>query len=177
LDSYAEKANGNYLKAKRRLRWYARAGEPWHAEGGAWHAWLEIKARQGSLGFKRRKRLHLLGPSPLDGLHPEELGAIAQQHLGSPWRPTCWLSYSRIRLRSPDGMSRVSVDRDLRVLWVTSWVPRRPSLTGPPIFVVEVKGPSATVHPGLLTLIVRHGRKRAVSKYALCLEYARGGAT
>jgi hypothetical protein len=43
--------------------------------------------------------------------------------------------------------------------------------------VVEVKGPTAMVHPALSTLIVRHARKRAVSKYALCLEYARGGAS
>jgi hypothetical protein len=63
------------------------------------------------------------------------------------------------------------------VQWVAGWVPTRPFGAGPPIFVVEVKGPTATVPGGLSTLIARHARKRAVSKYTLCLEYARGGAS
>ncbi len=176
LASYAEKANGDYLKAKLRLRWYERPGVPQPAMGGPWTAWLEVKIRQGSRGFKRRKRLELRGLSPLGGLDPENLRAVVETHVGSPWRPTCWLSYARARLRWPDGVSRVSVDRDLRVEWVASWVPTRLFGTGPPIFVVEVKGPARVVPPGLSTLIVRHARKRAVSKYALCLEYARGGA-
>jgi hypothetical protein len=176
LASYAEKANGDYLKTKLRLRWYARSAQRRQADGGAWTAWLEVKIRQGARGTKRRKVLHLPGPSPLEGLDPEALGAIVQRHLGSSRRPTCWLSYSRTRLRGPDGLTRVSVDRDLRVEWVASWVPTRPSGVGPQVFVVEVKGPTAAVHPALSTLIVRHARKRSVSKYALCLEYARGGA-
>jgi hypothetical protein len=177
LASYEEKANGNYLKAKLRLRWYERPGVPEPATGGPWTAWLELKIRQGSHGFKRRKRLELPKPSPLNGLDPENLRPIVETHLGSPWRPTCWLSYSRARRRWLDGVSRVSVDRDLRVQWVAGWVPTRPFGAGPPIFVVEVKGPTATVPGGLSTLIARHARKRAVSKYAVCLEYARGGAS
>jgi hypothetical protein len=177
LASYAEKANGDYLKTKLRLRWYARSAARRHADGGAWTAWLEVKQRQGSRGMKRRRALQLPGPSPLEGLDPEALGRIVQQHLGSARRPTCWLSYARTRLRGPDGLTRVSVDRDLRVEWVASWVPTRPAGAGPPVFVVEVKGPTAAVPPALSTLIARHARKRPVSKYALCLEYARGGAT
>ena len=177
LASYEEKANGDYLKAKLRLRWYAQPGEPTRVARGTWTAWLEIKLRQGSRGMKRRKRLELPGPSPLEGLDPEKLGAIVREHLGSPRRPTCWLSYSRTRLRGPDGMTRLSIDRDLRVEWVASWLPTRPSGAGPRVFVVEVKGPIGVVPPGLSPLIVRHARKRAVSKYALCLEHARGGAS
>jgi hypothetical protein len=176
LASYREKANGEYLKAKLRLRWYAQPGEPARAAGDAWTAWLEVKLRRGSRGVKRRKRLELPGPSPLAGLDPEKLGAIVREHLGSPRRPTCWLSYSRTRLRGPDGTTRLSIDRDLRVEWVASWVPTRPHGAGPPVFVVEVKGPTGAVHPGLSFLIARHARKRALSKYALCLEHARGGA-
>jgi hypothetical protein len=63
------------------------------------------------------------------------------------------------------------------VEWVAGWVSGRPAGPGPSVFVVEVKGPTASVPPALSTLIVRHARKRAVSKYALCLEHARGGAT
>jgi hypothetical protein len=176
LASYAEKANGDYLKTKLRLRWYARSAARPPADGGAWTAWLEVKQRQGSRGLKRRRMLHLPGPSPLEGLDPEALSRIVQQHLGSARRPTCWLSYTRTRLRGPDGLTRVSVDRELRVEWVARWVPTRPAGAGPPVFVVEVKGPSAAVHPALAALIGRHARKRPVSKYALCLEYARGGA-
>jgi hypothetical protein len=177
LASYAEKANGDYLKTKVRLRWYSRSTERGRAGDRPWTAWLEVKTRKGSLGAKRRRLLHLPGPSPLEGLDPEALGAIVQRELASARRPTCWISYSRTRLRGPDDVSRISVDRDLRVEWVASWVPTRPAGPGPAIFVVEVKGPTAAVHPALSTLIVRHARKRAVSKYALCLEYARGGAS
>jgi hypothetical protein len=67
--------------------------------------------------------------------------------------------------------------RARRVEWVAREVPTRPAGAGPPVFVVEVKGPTAAVHPALAALIGRHARKRPVSKYALCLEYARGGAT
>ena len=176
LASYEEKANGDYLKAKLRLRWYARPGGPTRLAGDTWTAWLEIKVRRGSRGLKRRKRLQLPGPSPLEGLDPEKLGAIVREHLGSPRRPTCWLSYSRTRLRGPDGVTRLSIDRDLRVEWVATWVPTRPSGPGPRVFVVEVKGPTGAVHPGLSSLIVQHARKRAVSKYTLCLDHARGGA-
>jgi hypothetical protein len=180
LASYREKANGDYLKAKLRLRWYSRPGSanrPAAGDRGGWTAWLEIKVRQGALGGKRRKLLRLPGPSPLDGLDPERLAAVVREHLGSLRRPTCWLSYSRTRLRGPDGTSRVAVDRDLRVEWVAGWVGARKTGAGPPVFIVEVKGPVRTVHPGLSALIARHARKRSVSKYALCLEHARGGAT
>jgi hypothetical protein len=176
LASYEEKANGDYLKAKLRLRWYGRPGAR-PARGEPWTAWLEVKLRQGSRGFKRRKRLDLPGPSPLEGLDPEALRPIVETEVGSPWRPTCWLSYARARRRWPGGDSRISVDRDLRVEWVAGWVSGRPAGPGPSVFVVEVKGPTAAVPPALSTLIVRHARKRAVSKYALCLEHARGGAT
>jgi hypothetical protein len=175
LASYAEKANGDYLKNKLRLRWYAEPGERGPKTGHDWTAWLEVKTRAGSRGVKRRKLLRLPGPSPREGLDPEALGAVVQEHLGSARRPTCWVSYSRTRLWGPDGVTRLSVDRDLRVEWVARWIPSHWFGATPPVFVVEVKGDTAAVHPALSTLIVRHARKRALSKYALCLDYARGG--
>ena len=175
LASYAEKANGDYLKTKLRLRWYAEPGVRAPRSGRDWTAWLEIKARTGSRGVKRRKLLRLPGPSPLDGLDPEALGAVVQEHVGSSRRPTCWVSYSRTRLWGPDGATRLAVDRDLRVEWVARWIPSHWLGATPPVFVVEVKGDTAAVHPALSTLILRHAQKRALSKYALCLDYARGG--
>jgi VTC domain len=166
LASYAEKANGDYLKNKLRLRWYAEPGERGPKTGHEWTAWLEVKTR---------KLLRLPGPSPREGLDPEALGAVVQEHLGSARRPTCWLSYSRTRLWGPDGVTRLSIDRDLRVEWVARWIPSHWFGATPPVFVVEVKGDTAAVHPALSTLIMRHARKRALSKYALCLDYARGG--
>jgi len=175
LASYAEKANGDYLKAKLRLRWYAERGERRPKTRVDWTAWLEVKTRTGSRGTKRRKLLRLPGPSPLGGLDPEALGAVIQEHLGSSRRPTCWISYSRTRLWGPGGLTRVSIDRDLRVEWVARWIPSHWFGATPPVFVVEVKGDTAAVDPALSTLILRHARKRAMSKYALCLDYARGG--
>lgn len=175
LASYAEKTNGDYLKTKVRLRWYAELERRGEKRGGDWTAWLEIKTRTGSRGTKRRKLLRLPGPSPLEGLDPEALGAIVREHLGSSRRPSCWVSYSRARLWGPDGLTRLSIDRDLRVEWVARWIPSHWFGANPPVFVVEVKGDTPAVHPALSTLIMRHARKRALSKYALCLDYARGG--
>ena len=175
LASYAEKANGDYLKTKLRLRWYAEPGERRPRSGRDWSAWLEIKTRAGSRGVKRRKLLRLPGPSPLEGLDPEALGAVVQEHAGSSRRPTCWVSYSRTRLWGPDGVTRLAIDRNLRAEWVARWIPSRWFGAAPPVFVVEVKGDTAAVHPALSTLILRHAQKRALSKYALCLDYARGG--
>jgi VTC domain-containing protein len=175
LASYAEKTAGDYLKTKVRLRWYAEAERAKPKAGADWTAWLEVKTRTGSLGAKRRKLVRLSGPSPLEGLDPEMLGAVVQEHLGSSRRPTCWVSYSRTRLWGPDGLTRLSIDRDLRVDWVARWIPTHWLGATPPIFVVEVKGDTAAVHPALSTLLVRHARKHALSKYALCLDYARGG--
>jgi hypothetical protein len=176
LASYEEKANGDYLKVKLRLRWYERDGEPRPAALAHWTAWLEIKLRQGSRGLKRRKRVILPPPAPHPGFDPDRLAAVVQEHLGSPRRPSCWLTYSRTRLRGPDGVTRLSIDRNLGVEWMASWLPARPRATGPEVFVIEVKGPTTAVHPGLAALIARHARKSTVSKYALCLDHARGGA-
>src|SRR5215470_13619678 len=63
LASYAEKANGDYLKTKLRLRWYAERRERASEAGGPWTAWLELKMRTGSRGAKRRRLLRLPGPS------------------------------------------------------------------------------------------------------------------
>jgi hypothetical protein len=176
LRSFQEKTDGEYRKAKLRLRWYSAAYRS-PAERGPWVAWLEVKVREGTRGFKYRKRVCLEGPSPLGGLPPDALAAVVQAHLGSPLRPTCWLAYTRTRLRAPDGAARVSIDRDIRLLWTAGWlapVPRADRSL--PVFVVEVKGPSPVAHPVLTAVVGRHARKRSVSKYALCLEHARGGA-
>ena len=51
LASYAEKANGDYLKTKLRLRWGTPLGRPARPRTAApWTAWLEVKQRQGSRG-------------------------------------------------------------------------------------------------------------------------------
>jgi hypothetical protein len=178
LRSFQEKTDGEYRKAKLRLRWYDVGYRSAGPESGPWIAWLEVKVREGTRGFKFRKRLRLQGPSPLAGLPPDELAAVAQAHLGSPLRPTCWLAYTRTRLRGPDGLARVSVDRDIRLLWTAGWLAAVPRADRPlPVFVVEVKGPSPVAHPVLTAVVGRHARKRSVSKYALCLEHARGGAS
>ena len=66
LASYAEKANGDYLKTKLRLRWYARSAARRHADGGAWTAWLEVnytfRAREGTDWSAIRSDLEALAP-------------------------------------------------------------------------------------------------------------------
>ena len=68
LDAYREKANGDYLKRKLRLRWYEPVGGA--NSDGKVRAYLEVKAKTGSLRKKDRmvvdSRLDWLKSIPLD---------------------------------------------------------------------------------------------------------------
>lgn len=116
--SYWEKANGDNLKMKVRLRWYGRAGDL----SGDVPAFLELKYRLGSA--RRKVRLDVSVPSgwlcrtPLrdasfrDFLagHEDGLGVA----VGVDWAPTVCVSYDRARYDDPVGGSRVSVDWNIR---------------------------------------------------------------
>jgi hypothetical protein len=163
LAAYGEKADGQYVKTKLRLRWY----EPF---GGA--AWLEIKAKRGSLGAKHRKRIACSAPPPRDSA---ALAQVAREHLGVALQPTIWLAYRRLRFVAPDGSARVSLDRDIRVVWASPALPRRERPGALATFVVEVKGDAPEPSASLLGLVGRCARRGAFSKYAACVDRVRGG--
>jgi hypothetical protein len=165
LAAYEDKAAGQYVKEKVRLRWYVP---------GDGHAWLEIKTRTGSRGGKRRKRVSFEAAEAVD---ERALAALLLEHLGSVYPPAVWLSYRRLRFVTPDGAARVALDRDIAVRWASSALPpRRPPGTLP-MFVVEVKGDDPQPVGWLSSTIGRFARRTAFSKYALCVEHIRGGSS
>lgn len=169
LAAYQDKASGQYVKEKVRLRWYEE-GHATRPKTG----WLEIKARVGSRGFKWRKAV------PFDGVAstgPDEaaLALLLREHLGAVFRPSVWLAYRRRRFVVPDGSARLAVDRDIALRWASpALAPRRPPGLLP-FFVVEVKGARPEPPAWLSTAIGRFARSTAFSKYGLCVEHARGG--
>lgn len=116
--SYWEKANGDHLKMKVRLRWYGLPAE----QSGDIPAFLELKYRIGSARRKVRLdltldadwlcRTPLSDPSFLDFLaaHESDLG----EPVGTDWAPTACISYDRVRYDDPLGGSRVAVDWNIR---------------------------------------------------------------
>lgn len=118
FSSYAEKANGDNLKTKIRLRWYGRDGElPEKVP-----AFLEVKGRVGSARCKRRIEVplsrELLAAPTLDepALRTFLLSQIGVLEIPQPmaWRPVCRISYSRRRYFDTPTSSRVSIDWDIR---------------------------------------------------------------
>ena len=117
--SYWEKANGDNLKMKVRLRWY---GETEDLSGDI-PAFLELKYRLGSA--RRKVRLDVVVPSAWicgASLSDDSFIDFLASHesaLGEPvateWRPTACISYDRVRYDDPLGGSRVSVDWNIRV--------------------------------------------------------------
>jgi hypothetical protein len=174
LEALAEKRNGDFVKAKRRLRWYAGPeGAP--DPGSAVRAWIETKSREGPLGAKSRIPLEL--PAPL--LHPrrfepDALSAALRPHLGEGRRPAVWLRYRRRRFVFCDGVHGVAVDSDIAGLWAPPALLRRPCPGLLPLTVVEVKGPDRDPHPLLARLIGFHARRSAFSKYESCLSLLTG---
>lgn len=117
LQAWDEKANGDRLKRKIRLRWYDDDPSP----GGRSRVYLERKDRIGAA--RDKKRLDLEAPAdwirqtPLDDPSWTAFLARHAEELGVPpagWAPVCCISYSRIRYNDLAGGFRVSVDWDIR---------------------------------------------------------------
>jgi hypothetical protein len=164
LAAYGEKADGEYVKTKLRLRWY---------RPHTGFAWLEIKAKRGSLGAKQRVRVAFEPPGP--DADEEVFARVARSALGVALRPTLWVSYRRLRRVAPDASARISLDRDIRAVWASPALARRARPGALPVFVVEVKGDALEPPPGLARLIGRSARRAAFSKYAACVDHFRGG--
>jgi hypothetical protein len=164
LAAYEEKLGGQYLKEKLRLRWY---------DPGAGEAWLENKAREGALGWKRRQRVPFEPPGRDAG--EEAFVAAANRHMSVALPPSCWLSYRRLRLVTPDGSARVALDQEIRAEWLSPAIARRRVEVILPVFVVEVKTAAREAPAWLSRAIGRLARRSAFSKYAACIGHARGG--
>lgn len=114
MRSYEEKANGDHLKMKVRLRWY---GED-EALAPEVPAFLELKYRIGSARYKVRTEVQaprsLLLETHYD--HPDWADFLASfsKELDEPlslgWTPVVQISYDRERYVDAPSGSRVSID-------------------------------------------------------------------
>ena len=175
LDSYQESADGEFAKAKLRLRWY---GDPVDPYAGVW---VELKTRSGMRSAKQRFRFASSGiPNALGLIIPErrelahrlrELGELGSLFLDPTLEPIAIIRYRRIRWESTDRSLRASLDTTVRVaapLGAPVW---RPIIDGS---VLELKSQGDL--PPQLAHFERLGMRRAAhSKYALAVELLYGG--
>lgn len=117
LSAWAEKANGDALKRKIRIRWYDDDRD----ENGKTRVYLEVKYRLWSA--RRKTRVDSVAPSewirgvPLSDPSLPEFLARHAAALGEPasgWSPVCCIGYDRMRFVDPAGGSRVSLDWNIR---------------------------------------------------------------
>lgn len=114
LASYWEKANGDNLKTKIRIRWYGEA-DTLPAEVSAF---IEVKGRIGSARDKKHLAIkasrEFLTATPFEGPELSDFLARNAKDLGLPisreWKPVCCISYSRKRYFDTPSMSRVAID-------------------------------------------------------------------
>jgi hypothetical protein len=114
LRSWGEKANGDNLKRKVRVRWYGREGEL----GEETPVFLELKRRVGSARDKTRVEAkvpsRLLRGAPQADPGWSALWAENAERLGEPvgpdWTPVCRIEYDRVRYDDFENGSRVAVD-------------------------------------------------------------------
>lgn len=119
LRAYGEKADGDNLKQKIRLRWYRTDAPP----SGETAAFLEVKGRIGSARHKMRREWRLdhawletaplTDPAWLPVVRQSliDLGAAPQEDLV----PAVSIAYERHRYRCPYTNGRVAVDWAIRV--------------------------------------------------------------
>ncbi len=174
LSAYFEKANGDNIKTKVRLRWYGRPEELPETVP----AFLEIKGRIGSARRKTRTEMtvprRLLVETPLDSADfLDFLGSAARSEtcfvpLG--WRPVCCISYNRRRYFDMPSMSRVSIDWNIRAdRFNRSVFPWATSVTLDS-FVCEFKNSGGTPPPWSEDMLAAGMRLGSFSKYGECME-------
>lgn len=183
FDSYAEKANGDNLKTKVRLRWY---GETRPDAKGEIPVFLELKLRLGASRRKWRRTFRInrdrLTSTPLDDpFFTDWLQAhCAEAALPEGFFrvPLLQIAYRRHRWVSvPDG-SRISLDWDIRAErvnptrfpWAESLVP-----LALPVTVCEFKHESGLSPAWVSTLCESGFRLTSFSKYGVCVERLKEG--
>lgn len=179
LRSYLEKANGDHLKMKVRLRWYGRDEEL----GETVPAFLEIKRRIGSAREKTRLALDvprsLLLDTPFsEGAFADVLAthsAAIDEPLFIGWSPVIQISYERLRYVDKPSGSRVSVDWNIRA-------PRFDDarlLGAAPVelgdLVCEFKNPGGTPPPWSGEMLHLGLRLGSFSKYGECMRRLAAG--
>jgi hypothetical protein len=101
LSDYRDAVNGAGFRSKTRIRWYGELGEAANPQ-------LEVKLKRGLVGDKR--------VSPFDGF---TLPSAAALSVGNR-TPSLINTYVRRYFATPDGMCRVTIDKEQRFYPVSS---------------------------------------------------------
>ncbi len=120
LDSFQEKANGDNLKRKIRIRWY---DTPENLCADEIPVFLESKWRRGGARYKERVRAmapaRLFRESPLSN---PEFSRFLQRHAGgfsmpvpAGWMPSAVVAYHRRRYVCPESGTRLAADWDISI--------------------------------------------------------------
>lgn len=173
LRSLAEKADGDNLKRKIRVRWYGRPAQL----APLTPVFLEVKRRFGSAREKVRVAASapadLLARSPLRSPAWTALLAARVGELGEPvgteFSPVCRIEYDRVRFDDPESGSRVSVDWDVMAFPDESRFPWAAPVALN-VVVCEFKNRGG-VPPRWSEALHRAGlRLRSFSKYGECMD-------
>ena len=173
LDAWLQKANGDAVKRKVRLRWYRGP-----APSGRRAAWLEVKDRIGSARDKVRHRAECdaawLESAPLsDAGWPALLAQISAEAgfpVGDGLFPTVAIRYRRSRFVCPATGSRLSVDREIACPRANAALLPFAGPLGSPCTVVEAKSADVWDWPFGADLARMGFRIESFSKYGHFLE-------
>lgn len=179
LRSYQEKAQGDHLKMKVRLRWYGQDGDLPETVP----AFLELKRRIGSARHKTRHRVEvprrlLLDTSYADAVFRDFLASQSDaldEPLSTEWWPAVQISYDRLRYADVPSGSRVSVDWNIQApRFHPEWFP-----WGVPVeldtLVCEFKNQGGTPPPWSEAMLRAGLRLGSFSKYGECMRRLAAG--
>ncbi len=177
-----EKANGDYLKTKLRLRWYSRGAAPRDDAGPeSRQAYAELKRKVGS----QRQKQRITVDQEVDWLEDAPLNAPAllnlPSHLASrgfalpvPMLPIMLIAYRRLRFLDWQSGTRINLDSEIRVRRSNpQMIPAGRSVTvATP--VIEFKGSNDRLPAGFEPLLGFGARRASFSKYMMCYRSVRG---
>ncbi len=175
LALYEEKASGDFVKVKCRLRWY---DPDVSMDPGACTAFMEIKRRCGEGRRKSRTRITLnrdwIERAPLDD--PAFDAMLAPHALPlKEWLPpglaaAVMVRYYRYRFVCPFSHARISLDTAIEAARANARLIPTPSSVMLEQVVVEIKGGTTDHIPWLYRLQGAGFMRRSFSKYGGCVS-------
>ncbi len=175
LAAHAEKAHGDHLKRKVRIRWY---GEEVPGRRAEIQAFLEIKHREGIGRYKERMRF-AVDPAWLETAPLEDPGwvrllrKLAAGHPGlipHHLLPVVCISYARHRFVALERPARICVDAEIRGDRANRSVFACGSGVALPAVVCEIKDHGQAPLRIERDLFLAGFARRSFSKYGQCLD-------
>jgi hypothetical protein len=176
LFHYQESKNGDFLRAKVRLRWYGQEDNGSVVPSVTARCYLEIKNKQGALSEKQRREVtiprHILFDDPFSNDQilslPVRVFALDQRVSGL-LVPMLIVEYRRQRYIDADSRVSIALDSEIRCTRVNEAF-----VYGiPPVYfdvgILEAKGMNPVSY-GVLDPIGSYLTKSPFSKYAISLE-------